>query len=55
MQQMYLTLRRSIKLLTIEYQKGHTSYEERTCLLVFKKVGGACPSAPLPPCSAAPA
>ena len=39
---MYLTLRQSIKLLTIEYQKGHTSYEERECFLVFKKVGELC-------------
>ena len=37
---MYLTLRQSIKLLTIEYQKGHASYEERAHFLVFKKVGG---------------
>ena len=36
----YLTLRRSIKLLTIEYQKGHTSYEERAHFLVSKNWGG---------------
>ena len=47
----HLTLRQSIKLLTIEYQKGHTSYKERAHFLVFKKVGGGapCPSAPLVP------
>ena len=33
----YLTLRQSIKLLIIEYQKGHTSYEERAHFLVLKK------------------
>ena len=44
----YLTLRQSIKLLTIEYQRGHTSYEERAHFLVFKKWRGApYPSAPL--------
>ena len=46
---MYLTLRQSIKLLTIEYQEGHTSYEERARF----HVGGG--RAPEPPCSAAPA
>ena len=49
----YLTLRQSIKLLIIGYQKGHTSYEERAHFLVFKKVGAPCPS--VPPCSAGPA
>ena len=45
----YLTLRQSIKLLTIEYQKGHT-------FLFSKKVGwvAPCPSASPPPSSAAP-
>ena len=37
---MYLTLRQSIKLLAIEYQKGHASHDERAHFLVFKKVGG---------------
>ena len=41
----YLTLRQSIKLLIIEYQKGHTSYEERAHFLVLKKVGVPCPGA----------
>ena len=45
----YLTLRQNIKLLTIEYQKGHTSYEERAHFLVFKKVGGhRAPDPPVP-------
>ena len=46
-----LTLRQSIKLLIIEYQKGHISYEERAHFLVFKKVGGGapCPSVPCVP------
>ena len=49
----YLTLRESIKLLIIEYQKGHTSYEKRAHFLVFKKVEGH--RAPVPPaCSAVP-
>ena len=30
-----VTLRQSIELLIIEYQKGHTSYEERAHYLVF--------------------
>ena len=37
---MYLTLQQSMKLLTVEYQKGHTSYEERAHFLVFIKWGG---------------
>ena len=40
----YLTLQQSIKLLTIEYQKGQ--------IFLFSKRGAPCPSAP-PPCSAA--
>ena len=36
----YLTLRQSTKFSTIEYQKEHTSYEERAHYRVFKKVGG---------------
>ena len=38
-----------MKLLTIEYQKGHTSYEERAQFLVFKNWGGGhrAPVAPL--------
>ena len=44
---MYLALRQSIKLLIIECQKGHTSYEEREHFLVFKKVEGH--RAPVPP------
>ena len=42
----YLTLRQSIKLLIIEYQEGHTFYEERAYFLVFKKVGGTVPQPP---------
>ena len=42
----------SIKLLTIEYQKGHTSYEERAHFLVFKKVGNNVPQCL--PCFTAP-
>ena len=44
---MYLTLQQSIKLLTIEYQKGHTFCDERAHFLVFNKVGGH--RAPVPP------
>ena len=40
-------MRQSIKLLTIEYQKGRTSYEERAHFLVFKKKGPLCPP-PIP-------
>ena len=50
MQQMYvyLTLQQSIKLLAIEYQKGHTCYEERAYFLVFnKRGGGTVPQCPL--------
>ena len=54
MQQMlYLKLRQSIKLLIIEYQKGHTPCEERAHFLVFKKSRGTVPQCPLF-CSAAP-
>ena len=51
---MYLTLQQSMKLLTVEYQKGHTSYEERAHFLVFKQWGGGG-SMPMQctPCSAA--
>ena len=44
---MCLTLRQSIKLLIIEYQKVHIPYEERAHFLVFKKVGWH--RAPVPP------
>ena len=55
MQQMlYLKLLQSIKLLIIEYQKGHTPCEERAYFLVFTKVGGTVPQCPLP-CSPDPA
>ena len=37
---MYFILQQSMKLLTVEYQKGHTSYEERAHFLVFIKGGG---------------
>ena len=49
---MYLTLRQSIKLLIIEHQKGHKSYEERAHFLVLKKGGHRTQVPSL--CSAAP-
>ena len=50
---MYLTLQQSMKLLTVEYQKGHTSYEERAHFLVFIKWGGGSVPKQCTPCSAA--
>ena len=43
-----VTLRQSIELLIIEYQRGHTSYEERAHYLVFEKVWGCGGGAPCP-------
>ena len=44
----YLISQQSIKLLTIEYQKGHTPYEEWAHFLVQKVEGGGH-RAPVPP------